>query len=101
MNPLMNNEDREKRLAALPEDIREAHRHSIHHRAEIEASVHCGCFYCCAVFPPGEITDWGDTYENDTAACPYCGIDSVIGSAAGFHIDAEFLRKMKWYWFGC
>lgn len=59
MNSLKNDEDREKRLAVLPEDIREAHRHSIHHRAEIEASVLCGCFYCCAVFPPGEITDWG------------------------------------------
>jgi hypothetical protein len=99
MNFLINHEGREKQLASLPEEFREAHRHSIHHRAEIEASALCGCFYCCSVFPPGEITDWGDTYEPDTAACPHCGIDSVIGSAAGFPITDAFLTTMKRYCF--
>lgn len=99
MNAHATDVDREKQLASLPDEFREAHRHSIHHRAEIDASALCGCFYCCAVFPPGEITDWGDTYEPDTAACPRCGIDSVIGSASGFPMTVEFLKAMKRVWF--
>lgn len=95
----MTDEEWEKRRAELPAAIREAHRHSIHNRSEIEASEVCGCFHCCAVFPSREIRDWGDTYEEDTAACPRCGIDSVIGSASGFPVDGEFLKTMKRHWF--
>ena len=34
-------------------DLENAHKRSIHHRAEIEASATCGCFYCGHVFAPG------------------------------------------------
>lgn len=86
-------------MTVVVEDGTQSHCHSLHNRSEIEASALCGCFYCCAVFPPGEITDWGDTYEPDTAACPRCGIDSVIGSASGFPVTVEFLKAMKRVWF--
>lgn len=86
-------------LAELPVAIREAHSHSIHNRSEIEASDLCGCFYCCSVFPPGEIRDWGNTYEPDTAACPFCGIDSVLGSSSGIPVGKDFLKTMKRHWF--
>ncbi len=95
----MTDEEWENRRAEIPAAIREAHRHSIHNRSEIEASEKCGCFYCCAVFPADEVRDWGDTYESDTAACPRCGIDSVIGSASEVAITQEFLREMKYYLF--
>ncbi len=98
-NRFAEKEEWEKRLAKLPPHIRDAHRHSIHHRSEIEASEICGCFYCLAVFPNEEIVDWGQAYEPDTATCPRCGIDSVIGSASGFPIEREFLEAMKRYWF--
>ena len=80
----------------------DAHSHSIRHHDEIAESLVCGCFYCCRIFPPSEISEWvddGDTDSCKTALCPYCGIDSVIGSAAGYPIDAEFLRKMNKHWF--
>jgi hypothetical protein len=35
----------------------------------------------------------------DTAMCPRCGIDSVIGSASGIDLTPEFLRKMHDFWF--
>jgi len=78
-----------------------AHTHSSHHRAEIENSDLCGCFYCLHMFPPTEITNWTDERSADqvTANCPYCGIDSVIGSASGFPITEEFLKKMRTHWF--
>lgn len=95
-------EDHKQRVARFPEDIREAHKHSSSHRAEIEASEACGCFYCCSTFKPSDVSDWTD--ENvggigQTALCPRCGIDSVIGSRAGFSVDLEFLRAMKSFWF--
>ncbi|MFT4114318.1 hypothetical protein [Silvibacterium sp.] len=76
-----------------------AHKHSIENRAEIEASVVCGCFYCMSVYPPSEILDWIEDKEVQTADCPRCGIDAVIGSASGFPITPEFLNLMNEHWF--
>lgn len=90
-------------------DCNLAHRHSAHHRRELEASALCGCFYCLATFVPAAIEEWIDEpldasedSEWDagvTALCPCCGIDSVIGSASGFPITAEFLTDMHSRWF--
>jgi hypothetical protein len=79
-------------------DVDRAHRHSSRHRAEIEASELCGCFYCRRTFPPGEIEHWLNE-GNGTALCPHCAIDSVLGSASGFPITADFLRRMHARWF--
>ena len=77
------------------------HEHSIRHRDEILASDICGCFYCLAVFPPSEITRWVDTEDGvgQTALCPKCGIDSVIGSDSGYPIEPELLGQMQKHWF--
>ena len=74
-----------------------AHKHSIRHRAELEDSAICGCFYCLSTFPPSAITDWID--DGQTALCPFCPVDSVIGSASGYPITSEFLLIMHDYWF--
>jgi hypothetical protein len=84
-----------------PDYIR-AHEHSSKHREELMKSDVCGCFYCLKIYRPAEVTDWIDEDENGTgtcALCPRCGIDSVIGSASGYPVTEEFLRKMKRYWF--
>ena len=83
-------------------EIIAAHRHSIRHRDEILASEACGCFFCLAVFPPREINQWVDTINGlgQTALCPKCEIDSVIGSNSGYPIDQEFLDQMRKHWFG-
>lgn len=79
-----------------------AHKKSIYHKKEIMSSKQCGCFYCKTIFPPSEIKEWTDTNkpENEhTALCPYCGIDSVIGSKSGYPITVEFLARMHKHWF--
>ena len=79
-----------------------AHKKSIFHKSEIMESDVCGCFYCFAIFPPSKIEAWTDkhlTDKEETALCPECAIDSVIGSASGFPITKEFLREMHSYWF--
>ncbi|WP_173391538.1 cytoplasmic protein [Rhodopirellula baltica] len=82
-------------------DLITAHKHSSNHRDEIVRSDTCGCFYCMAVFQASEITEWIDEVDgvDTTAMCPSCGIDSVIGSAAGYPITADFLRAMHGHWF--
>jgi hypothetical protein len=89
------------------EDIIPAHRCSSNHRESILASDVCGCFYCLSIFSSSEIEDWVDTREEEsdiketgqTALCPRCGIDSVLGSASGYPINRKFLQKMNEYWF--
>jgi NAD-dependent SIR2 family protein deacetylase len=68
------------------------------HRAELEKSHLCGCFYCMASFSSSKIQQWID--QEQTALCPECEIDSVIGSASGFPITKEFLERMHAHWFG-
>lgn len=81
----------------IPTFYRDAHRHSSRHRAEVERSDVCGCFYCRRTFAPSDITAW---VGGDTASCPRCGIDAVIGSASGYSIDAAFLNTMHELFFG-
>lgn len=83
-------------------DIQPAHRHSIRNRREVLASEICACFYCLALFEPSKIGSWvsdGPSEDDDTALCPCCTIDSVIGSASGIPLTAEFLCRMKQHWF--
>jgi NAD-dependent SIR2 family protein deacetylase len=68
------------------------------HRAELGKSDLCGCFYCMATFSFSMIQEWID--QEQTALCPECEIDSVIGSASGFPITKEFLERMHAHWFG-
>ena len=90
-------------------DLIAAHRHSSHHRAEIEASAVCGCFHCVQLFPPAEIIAWTgwepgtaeeqETADAETALCPRCGSESVIGDKSGYRIDAQFLSHMHAAWY--
>lgn len=75
-----------------------AHRHSIRHRTELEQSELCGCFFCLRTFRlPDVSAEWVDNGE--TLLCPFCAINSIIGSASGFPINAEFLSAMRAHWF--
>ena len=104
MKKFFNDQGGLKKLAArnalaranMP-NVSAAHDHSRRHRTEILASNLCGCFYCRGTFSPAAIEDWTD--DDQTAICPKCGIDSVIGSKAGFPLTKEFLDEMHGYWF--
>jgi hypothetical protein len=80
------------------DDQRSIHRHSSGHRKDIEQSSLCGCFYCTQTFPPSAIEEWVD--DDQTALCPRCGIDSVLGNARlAFAADKDILRQMHRFWF--
>lgn len=92
-------EHKQPRLKLAP-----IHKTSWHHRPQIEASSVCGCFYCERMFPPSQIQQWTDPRENgdpgQTARCPFCGIDSVIGSGSGHEITPQLLAKLRTAYFG-
>jgi hypothetical protein len=72
--------------------------HASNHRAEIDQSTSCACFFCFRSFVSGDIRTWID--KNQTALCPRCGIDSVIGAASGITLDDRFLRRLNLFHFG-
>jgi hypothetical protein len=75
-----------------------AHRHSSLHRKAIETSKLCGCFFCEETFEPSKIEFWVDSEQ--TAICPKCSIDSVLGDRSGLPVTAPgFLKAMHEHWF--
>jgi hypothetical protein len=76
-----------------------AREHSSRNRDEILASTHCGCFYCTSVFKPFDVADWVKDERGETAICPKCGIDAVLGDRAGYPLTEDFLRRMHDRWF--
>ncbi len=77
--------------------IKNAHVCSSNNRHQLSKSKKCGCFYCLKIFNSKLITDWCN--NNETAICPFCGIDSVIYENKTYPISKEFLEEMKKYWF--
>jgi hypothetical protein len=76
--------------------VKSAHYDCSLHRALVERSKLVGCFHCMTIFPPSEITEWIDNEE--TAICPYCGIDAVLPDSVDFE-GGNFLKDMHVYWF--
>lgn len=83
------------------DNLLKAHEHSSFHRHAVLASDLCGCFYCLEIYSPSEKVNWLDKMEGvgQTAFCPNCGCDSVIGSESGYPITLEFLQEMHDQWF--
>lgn len=97
-------------------DYINAHKYCSNHGGMLKNDRICGCFYCLQIFSPSVIKRWirhkkpaekdkdGNINqwiydEEETAFCPYCGVDSVIGESSGYPITREFLEEMNHYWF--
>lgn len=66
---------------------------SVKNKKQLEKSNKCGCFGCIKIFSPTEVTEF--IAGEDTAVCPYCGTDSVIGDYSGFDVTEEFMKEMN------
>lgn len=69
--------------------IEAAYAHTIRNRVEILKSRNCCCIDCRQIFPAKDVTDWID--GNQTAMCPYCNADAVIGDASTFQLTEDFI----------
>ena len=84
----------------MDSNLEAAHKHSFKNYDEILGSKECGCFYCKAVFLSSLISEWVDEKDGgQTALCPKCAIDSVIGDKSGYQLTQQFLSDMNKYWF--
>jgi len=62
-------------------------------RGQILASELAVCYHCSRQFPPAEITEWCDgDNPGETAICPYCGVDAVVGWNGT--VDSEWVAAM-------
>lgn len=75
------------------------HEFSSGNMDEFDENKKCGCFYCCRIFESDEIEQYITDEDGDTAVCPYCSIDSVLGEGHGFKITDELLKEMHDFWF--
>jgi hypothetical protein len=47
-----------------------------------------------------EIKEWiTEASGAESALCPLCGIDSVLGDASGYELTETFLSAMQRHWF--
>ena len=82
--------------------LSEIARHSICNKLEIASSKKCGCCNCQTIFVPSEISKWliesspklSERECLETALCPNCGFDFVIGDAIGVKITEELLSTL-------
>jgi len=68
-------------------------------RAEIEHSKQCGCVSCLKIFDASEVVNYIHDKSGDTALCPYCFTDAVIGDACGTPIKRYRLKVLNMKWF--
>ncbi|MCQ2244055.1 MAG: hypothetical protein MJZ32_07335 [Bacteroidaceae bacterium] len=79
--------------------LKAAHKASFKNKDSILRSEKCGCFSCLKTFAPSEVAFREEMDGQETAWCPYCDTDAVLGDAAGYPITPEFLKEMKEEWF--
>ncbi len=75
-----------------------ANEFSMKNKKQLEKSENCGCFGCIKLFKPSEVTEY--IPGEDTAVCPYCGTDAVLGDYSGFPVTLEFMKEMNEEMFG-
>ena len=73
--------------------MKEIHSHTLRNRKEIEASDKCVFISCCEIFNASAVEDFID--EGETALCPICGIDAVIGDCTGISMDTETVNELN------
>ena len=72
------------------------HQAGRRHRELLTASQICGCFNCLSVFGHSEIRKWIE--KNNTALCPRCEVDAVIGDASSPGLTRGTLEEMHKRW---
>lgn len=81
------------------EDLQKAFHCAKNNREEVLSGEVCGCFACANTFHTHEIDHWIRSDTGETALCPHCYLDAVIGEKSGFPITREFLLAMNDHWF--
>jgi TPR repeat protein len=80
--------------------LAEIRQHAVNNDIEILKSVNCSCFFCRQTYSARKVSDWITDERGVTAICPECGMDAVVGDAAGFALDRETLKALNLLYYG-
>jgi len=62
-------------------------------KEKILSSAKCVCYYCCKTFLAKDVVEYcKEKSGGETALCPNCGIDSVIGDSDSILPNEQTLR---------
>lgn len=96
-------------IAYMKNPLVAAYRYTTNNWSQILASRLCGCCNCVQTFAPDEVVGWTglDMHNADdpkavahqTAMCPRCGSEAVLGDKSRFPITVHFLTQMNEAWF--
>lgn len=81
-------------------DFDKIFRLSLNNKEILSKSKLCGCYHCGHIFPPNEIENYMESQTEQTATCPFCGMDAVIPSTDEFPIREEKLSLLGAISFG-
>ena len=71
---------------------------TLQNRNDPELSAACGCIWYESVYSSREVREYVPDDLENTAVCPHCGHDTVIGDAAGYPLTKDFLHTMHRFW---
>lgn len=75
-------------------------RQTAYNKSLIQGSGGCGCFHCGSIFEESDIGEWIlEEDGEDTALCPYCGIDAVIVGTIELPLSTALLSQLFMEWF--
>lgn len=77
-------------------EMRKAHKFTHSNLWYLSENQTCRCIYCLEEFESNEIDDYT---LDDTALCPRCGIDAVIGEKSGCIITKEEAEEFYEFFF--
>lgn len=80
----------------------ESATHNYHIVMNAKTPVRCGCFHCKRIFMSnliGEQDIFEELTGDDTAACPFCGMDSVIVESPDLKVTKELVKEVNDYAF--
>jgi hypothetical protein len=72
--------------------------HSYRNKHTLSSSNTIVCYFCFNYMKPNDITEYTDNGE--TALCPHCNVNAVIGDHSKLPINDEmFIKHMRYYAF--
>ena len=73
------------------------HKHSSKNKFEILNSHKCACFHCFRIYDSTDVeTFLKDNDGEETALCPVCTTDTIIGDASGFNLTDELIDTLAY-----
>lgn len=79
------------------EEFKKIHKHSFKNKEELQKSNKCACFHCFTVFSVEDIDMYlSEKDGKQTALCPYCLCDTLIGDASGYELTDELVDALAY-----